>query len=201
MWLKPGGRAMPFTATQSFAVDRVAFAWQARFRLIGPLALSVVDDFDDGHGQLAVRLFGAPLQRQRGAEVSAGQALRYLAELPWVPPAIVGNPQLEWRGLDGRHAEVAANVAGERLTVTLEFGDAGDVVRARSKLRKRKVDGHWEATAWGGAFREYAQLGSLRLPTAGAAYWELPEGRYVYWRGTVTSAELLEQPFRGDDGD
>lgn len=47
---KPGGRDMRFTAVQRFAVERVAFSWQARFPLVGPLALRVVDDYDaDAH--------------------------------------------------------------------------------------------------------------------------------------------------------
>jgi len=39
MWQKPDGQAMRFTATQFLAVERVAFSWQARFPLLGPLAL------------------------------------------------------------------------------------------------------------------------------------------------------------------
>src|SRR5579884_635194 len=97
MWLKPGGRAMRFEATQSFAVRRVAFWWHARFPLVGPLSLHVVDDYAVGDGKLEVRLFGVTLQRQRGPETVKGEALRYLAELPFVPPAILLNEQLEWR--------------------------------------------------------------------------------------------------------
>ena len=36
----------------------------------------------------------------------------------------------------------------------------------------------------------------VALPNLPEAYWELPERHYVYWRGTVTSADLLEEPFR-----
>jgi hypothetical protein len=28
-------------------------------------------------------------------------------------------------------------------------------------------------------------------------YWELPEGRFVYWRGRVTDAQELDKPFTG----
>jgi hypothetical protein len=28
-------------------------------------------------------------------------------------------------------------------------------------------------------------------------YWDLPQGRFVYWRGRVTDAELLEGAFAG----
>jgi hypothetical protein len=58
MWLKPGSRAMRFTATEVFAVDRIAFSWQARFPLLGPLAMRVVDGYADGRGELEVRLLG-----------------------------------------------------------------------------------------------------------------------------------------------
>jgi hypothetical protein len=152
MWLKPGARGRRFTATQCFAVERVAFSWQARFPLLGSLALSVVDEYADGDGRLEVSLFGLPLQRQRGPETVAGEALRYLAELPFVPRAIEHNRELEWRELDPRSAEVAT--------------------------------------------RNYKTLGGMRVSTSGEAYWELPHGRYVYWRGNVISAEPLTEPFR-----
>jgi len=38
----------------------------------------------------------------------------------------------------------------------------------------------------------------VRVPTSGEAHWELPEGRYVYWRGTVTALDLLDEPVRRD---
>src|SRR5438132_14069167 len=65
MWLKPGARGLRFKAAESFAVDRVAFAWDAHFPIFGPLSLRVVDDYADGDGKLDVRFLGLPLQRQR----------------------------------------------------------------------------------------------------------------------------------------
>ena len=138
MWLKPGARAMAFTAVQHIAVERVAFSWKARFPLLGPLALRVVDDYDAGTGALTVSLFGLPLQRQRNPETMRGEALRYLAELPFVPPALVMNRELEFQEIDDRRVDVAATVAGERLKVTLDLDERGNVVRASSTMRKLK---------------------------------------------------------------
>jgi uncharacterized protein DUF6544 len=73
MRLKPGGRAMRFEAAQSFALDRVGFWWRARFPVLGPLKLQVVDDYADGDGKLEVRLLGLLLQRQRGPETVKGR--------------------------------------------------------------------------------------------------------------------------------
>jgi hypothetical protein len=42
---------------------------------------------------------------------------------------------------------------------------------------------------WGGDFGQYASFAGIRVPTRGEAWWELPEGRFVYWRGRVTALE------------
>ncbi len=188
---KPGGRAMRFSAVQELAVDRVAFSWRARF----PLAIRVFDGYSDGRGRLEARVLGVPVMRQTGPDVAAGEALRYLAELPLVPWAMEHNAELEWRELDERSVEVAGCSGGRRLAVTLEFDAAGDIVGAGCDARPRQVGRKSEPTPWGGEFSDYRVLGGMRIPARAEAYWELDEGRFVYWRGTVTSAEALDEPF------
>lgn len=93
------------------------------------------DWYRAGEGALEVRLSGLPLKRLRGESVTRGEAMRYLAELPWAPPAMAHNNELEWRGVGERTVEVATSVAGPRLAVLLHFDAAGDVVAASAKDR------------------------------------------------------------------
>jgi hypothetical protein len=186
IWMKPGTRGMGFTAKEHFEVERVAFTWRARFPVIGPLALRVVDAYDRDRGVLELRLFGARVQRQRGLEVSEGEAMRYLAELPWVPQAIVRNEELHWRQLDEASVEVSTPVAGQRVAVTFGFDDLADITTV-SALRRRQVGKSWEETRWGGEFGDYTFMGGMRLPAAAEVYWELDGDRFVYWRGRVNS--------------
>jgi hypothetical protein len=144
---------------------------------------------------LEARVFGLRFMHQSGPETTRGEALRYLAELPWVPQALVANRELEWRALDPRSAEVASLVRGERLAVRLDFDDAGDVVRASSEQRLVKRGKEWVATPWAGEFGAYAELGRMRIPTTAEVAWDLPEGRFVYWRGRVVSAVAPDEPF------
>lgn len=191
MWTKPGGRPLRFTATQVFDVTLPAFSWKARFPLLGPLSLSVVDELRGGRGGLDVRLLGVPLQRQRGPETTVGEALRYLAELPWVPFALLHNDAIRWREVDSRTAEASLETGAGRAAVSIRFADGGEIVRVTSS-RPRKVAGEWVPTRWGGAFGSYEALGGIRVPTSAEAHWDLPDGRFRYWRGTVISAELLQ---------
>ena len=96
--------------------------------------------------------------------------------------------------LDGRSAEVAAHVAGERLAVVLEFDGAGDIVRASCPARPRRLGKASVLTPWGGTFSGYDVLGGIRLPTRAGVYWDLPEGRFVYSRGAVRSVETSDEP-------
>jgi hypothetical protein len=179
---------MRFRAEQRLAVREVAFRWRARFPLLGPLALGVVDRCEAGEGALEVRL-GVPLSRDRGPEVALGQALRYLAELPWVPHAIGANPALEWRELDAG-VEVATGVGAERAALTMEIDGAGDVLAVRCDARPRKEGRGFVARPWSGTYADHAELGGVRIPTRAEVRWELPEGPFVYWRGTVTALAL-----------
>ena len=196
MWQKPGGRAMHFTATQRIAVDRVAFSWRARFPLLGPLALHV-DGYADGEGRLEVRALGLPVQRQTAPEITRGEVLRYLAELPWAPHAMEHNAELDWRQLGERHVVIATHVGGERLSVEMEFDDGGDIVRSSSHMRPYQLGKEWLPTPWAGEFSEYKSLGGIRIPTRAEVYWDLPSGRFVYWRGRIFSAALLDERITG----
>ena len=140
-----GWPALRFSAVEVFAVDRIAFSWQARFPLFGPLAMKVVEGYADGDGELVVRLLGLPIQRQRGHETSIGEALRYLAELAWVRYAIGHNRELMWRQLDERSVEVATKVGPDLLQVLVEFDAQGDIVRAAAK-RPRPDGKTWVPT-------------------------------------------------------
>jgi hypothetical protein len=187
MILKPGKRPLKFDAVEEFAVDRVAFAWRATFPLLGPLAMRVVDSYDGRDGLLEVRILGVPLQRKRGPELAQGEAYRYLAEIPWVPQAILSNSQLEWRKLDEHGVEVATRVAGERLALRLIFNEAAEITQTVAARPRLEAGG--EVTQWIGEYHDYASFGGIRMPGRGEVRWELPEGPFTYWRGTITAAE------------
>jgi hypothetical protein len=188
MVLKPGARPRRFTAIEDISTERVAFWWRARFPMLGPVALRVTDSVADGSGRLAARLLGLPLQREHGAELAQGEGLRYLAEIPWAPQAILANHELRWREFDERTVEVGARVAGTWLAVRLAFDEAGEIVKTLAD-RPRAEAGN-VVTPWIGQFTDYRTFDGVRVPSHGEVRWELPDGPFTYWRGTITSWEL-----------
>lgn len=189
MVLKPGGRPLRFQATEEMAANSVQFAWRARFPIFGPLSMRVIDSYDPPDGLLEVKVLGIPVRRNRGPELANGEALRYLAEIAWVPQAIVANKQLRWQSIDDGAVEVSTDVAGERVAVHLMFAD-DEIVRTVAERPRLEAGG--ALTRWVGEFSDYRAFGGIRMPAHGEVSWELPEGPFTYWRGTITSVETLE---------
>lgn len=178
---------MTFTARQWLAASTVAFSWRARFPMVPFVALHVEDAIENGEGHLTGRLWGwLRLFEQTGPDVNRGQAIRYLAELPWVPAAYLDNADLHWEETPEGLLRVSCEVSGARVHVDLEVDEEGRIVTVRAEDRPREVDGVFVETPWVGSFRDWQEVGGLVVPMEGEVAWELPEGRFTYWRGRLT---------------
>jgi hypothetical protein len=186
---KPGGRPLEFTAAEEFGVHAVEFEWRAAFGPNRLVRLIVDDRYRDGEGSLTVRVWGLlPVMRSTGPDTNRGEAMRYLAELPWVPHAIRSNQQLSWRELEAGAVEVSTLVGGRPASVRLSVDDAG-LIRIASAIRPRLAGKTTVETPWVGEYGDYVELGGIRVPGSAEVRWELREGPFVYWRGEVRSLE------------
>ena len=134
MWQAPGDKPTDFTARQTVGIDVPAFLWRAG---MGRPASVVADYFVAGTGGLEVMLLGAfPLARMiGGAAANQGEALRYLAEIPWNQDAILANSSLDWTVVDANTIKVATGQGPDRGEVTFELDTEGRVVRASAPAR------------------------------------------------------------------
>lgn len=190
MKLAPEQDWLPIAATQISGTRDPGFVWQARGRMASIIPLVVVDGYVAGEGWLEVRLAGSvPVANARGADVSRGEAMRFLAELAWNPDAIVNAAGLAWRQVDDQTVEVVLQTEGGPARVRLGFDRDGDVLSIEADDRPRAVGDQNIPTRWIGRFSGYARFGNYRLPRFGEVAWVLPEGEFVYWRGEIVTAE------------
>ena len=175
-----------FTARQTMSVATSAFAWHARFRPLG--YLSVTDAFENGSGRLDVTALGViPLVRTRpGSTLTRGELMRYLAELSFVPDAILHNPDLRWRVEDATTFTVGAGTGEEAVEVTLSLGPDGRIDTIYAADRPRSVTAPFLPTPWRGNFADYRQRMGRWIPFAGQVAWVIDGVETVYWRGRLT---------------
>ncbi|MEO0852124.1 MAG: DUF6544 family protein [Cyanobacteria bacterium J06648_11] len=190
MRLSPEQPWRSFEAQQYVSVRQPGFVWRARMRFSPLVRLSAVDRYGtdaDGRrqGALEVRGFDSiPLVNATGDVTSKGQLMRYLAELPLCPDALLDNRELNWRPFGDRAVEVSAGEGSDRAVVRLEFDARGDVVGTYAAARPRSET---ELLPWRGIYSDFATIAGYRLPTRGEVSWILPDGTaFAYWRGRIT---------------
>ncbi len=177
------GKWIPFNAEQWFDATRCAFCWHARGRMAPLLTVVVEDAYEDGHGRLEAKLFGA-VPVSKGApsvELDRGELLRYLAELPWNPTAVRDNPELHFdEAPDGRSRVWAHD---EASFVDFAFDANGDVMSIEAQNRVR---GELGVQPWSARFLRYGEIEGARIPIEAEVAWGGPDEREVYWRGRIT---------------
>lgn len=74
------------------------------------------------------------LRSAGGSDLDKGEALRYLAELPWNPDAILHDAALEWWAIDSATISMALGTGDARAEVTFTLGGWAFVMIARRRF-------------------------------------------------------------------
>lgn len=188
MRLSPGQRFFDMEATLVSGTRRPTFVWEATASIAGVVPMRALDSFVGGQGQLEVRVAGVlPIAHATGPESDKGEIMRFLAELAWNPDAILNASALLWRQIDERTVEVSAPIAGGMAKVRQIFDVNGDILGIEADDRPYFVEGKPQSMRWIGRFRDYKEFGAYRVPSYGEVAWDLPDGEFLYWRGTILS--------------
>jgi hypothetical protein len=178
---------MRFYARQTVDLRRPAFEWRAS---AGPLGcISVTDALRDEEARLEVRAFRyfRVAAVKGGAAAAKGEIMRYLAELAWAPDAILANPALAWRLVDGRTLCVSAGCGGARGEVLLRLDSCGRIAAVAAEDRPRKEADGFVERPWRGFFSDYRQHQGRWLPFAAKVGWLLDGHTFIAWRGRILS--------------
>lgn len=188
-----GRRPLPIEADQWTGTRAPGLVWSARGAMMG-VPLSVVDSYVDGEGLLEARVLGAfRIAGGTGPEFAKGELMRYLAELPLYPDAILNARGLKWRQIDETTVEVSARSAHGTAALRFVFDGSGDIVGVQADDRPMTVGDRTVPTPWRGTFSKYRKFGSYRIPSYGEVGWVLDDGLFTYWQGQVVAYEAAPQ--------
>ena len=176
---------LPFTARQTMSVKSCAFAWNARFSPLG--YMTVTDALEDGGGRLDVTALGmVPIARsKRNATLTRGELVRYLAELPLVPDAILHNRDLSWREVDDSTIAVTAGTVDTACEVVLGLGPDQRIVSAFCADRAASATPPFAPMPWRGQFSDYRQTNGRWIPSAAQVGWVIDGKVDTYWKGRI----------------
>lgn len=178
-----------FSASHLAAVSPPSFDWDARIAWAPGVKVFVRDAYLAGAGLLHAAAFGVlTLTRQHGTrELAEGELMRYLAETPWYPTALLPGHGVSWTAIDDSSARATLTDNATTVSLDFTFDDDGLITGVWSSARYRDVNGSPTPMPWQGRFGRYEVHSRIRIPARGEVAWVGPEGAMPYWRGTITS--------------
>lgn len=180
-------RWMQFTASQSISPIHCAFDWRAHTGLLGTEWIS--DRLENGEGKLSVKALGLiPMaQFKPSAALTRGQLIRYLAELPLVPDAILCNDWLLWQSLSPDTLTVSAGTGDKTAEVVFTLDSDGRVATVFSPDRPRDMGQGFKQIPWRGSCSDYRFHKGRWLPFAAEVAWEVDGAFPAVWEGRMES--------------
>jgi hypothetical protein len=178
---------MSFSARQSIKCGSCDFAWRARF---GPFGMvEVCDALERGVGRLDVTALGLiPIVRTPNTlALVRGELMRYLAEIPWTPDAILENTALRWRDDGSGGIVVGAGDGAGAAEIVFGLDHEGRIATTFAPDRARATIDPILPTPWRGRFTDYRLHNDRWIPFAAEVAWEIDGREDVYWQGTIAS--------------
>jgi hypothetical protein len=111
--------------------------------------------------------------------------MRYLAELPWAPDALLGNPSLRWTVPANGRLGVEASAGKVTGRVLFTLSEDGLPVRVEG-TRPRDEGGSFVSREWWGTFGDYRPVADRHVPFAAEVGWVVEGERFPVWRGRLT---------------
>jgi hypothetical protein len=178
-----------FRSRQRVVTRRPGFLWDARISMLPGLRVRVVDSYVAGSGHLHAAVAGlvTVADMQGGGEVAHDEFMRYFAETPWYPTALLPSQGVRWTAVDERSAHATLADGPLSLTLLFRFNGDGLVDSVHSDARGALVDGRMVMMPWECSMSRYARRNGMMVPDSGEAAWMRPAGRKAYFRGTLTS--------------
>jgi hypothetical protein len=190
---------MRFAARQWIALDRPGFNWTAKVGRFGLLRVS--DQLIEGDSDGSVRLLGLiPLVcAKRSDALTKGELMRYLAELPWAPDAILMNSELRWSELPGGRLRVSTTMAGIDAAMLFMLDADGLVSTVDAPDRPRQEGSAMRERPWRGTFSHYRRASGRIIPHSAEVAWEVDGTRFPVWRGRLEAWSIRPGHRNGED--
>ena len=152
-----------FESAQFINARRPGFDLDARIRMIPGINAWVRDAYIAGEGILNATLFGLfSLANLRGTtEMARGELMRFFAEAPWYPTALLPSQGVQWKEVDDRSATGTLKDGAIAITLLFRFAEEGHITSVHAVARGRTVGSAVIPTPWEGNWSNYKRHGGM----------------------------------------
>jgi hypothetical protein len=181
MRTNPTQNWMPVEAVQySTLAGQLSRSWYARIKL-GPLTLlKGYDRYDNGTGQMVIRLLSLfPVADTSGPEMDVSALIIFINDMVMWPTAFLSD-FIQWESINAASASIHVDLYKRQFSAVCHFNETGELVNFVTEDRYRTVGKEFLRTRWSTPFRNYRDVNGFQIPSQGEATWHLAEGDFSY---------------------
>ena len=192
----------PFTSVQRVVTAsggaRPGFMWDARIAMLPGIKVHVVDSYIAGKGLVQAAMLGlfTVADMSGGGDMARGELMRFFAETPWYPTALLPSQGVQWAAVDATSAKATIVDGTITLTLLFNFNAMGLIDSVRAEARGGMVGKEMLMRPWECGLSDYQVRDGMTVPMSGTAAWVLPGGPKTYFHGTVKTLSYEWAPRR-----
>lgn len=173
-------------ADQYFVTNPPSFNWSVRLNMNPFLPVIGRDKFEDGKGEMQIKLFSAfPVVNARdNKKIDQATLQRFLAEIVWFPSAAL-NEYLHWEEIDDQTARATMTWKGTSGSGTFHFDKEGNFKKF-SAMRYDGGDESSELKEWVIHAIDHKQINGIKIPVKLEVSWQLEEGKWTWLKLEIT---------------
>ncbi len=181
---------MPIKAEQYFTTEDPAFVWRVKLTMAPFIWIDGRDMYYQGKGNMLIKVLSTiTVADAAGSEMDVSSLIRFLAEAPWFPTALLPSNYIEWKEIDSNSARVVIKDKGYTASGIFTFNEKGEIVKFVTNDRYMEADGKYFKEQWAGYYRNYQEIEGMKIPIEGEVEWNLSDKDLQYAKLKITDIQ------------
>ncbi|HET6590816.1 MAG TPA: DUF6544 family protein [Candidatus Nitrosocosmicus sp.] len=172
---------MPIEGHEYFTTEIPGFIWIGKISLLPLVWITGIDMYLEGRGAFQIKIMSifTISDAPRGKELDQSELMRWLAESPLFPTALLPSNYLHWEPVDSDSAKAMINYSGTKVEALFHFNKKGEIIQMNAD-RYRAVDNSFVKEKWLGHYSNYAPAENMVVPWNIELSWNSEIGNFTY---------------------
>lgn len=174
---------MPIQGEEYFTTATPGFVWIGKISLLPLVWVTGIDEYLEGKGTFQIKIWSIITisDAPRGKKLDESELLRWLAEAPLFPTALLPSSYLQWEPMDFDSAKAVIDHAGTKVEALFQFDNKGKIIQINAD-RYRLVDNSFVKGKWLGHYSNYTFVKNMMVPRDIKVSWNTEVGNFTYAR-------------------
>ena len=172
---------MSIEGQEYFTTETPGFLWIGKISLLPLVWITGVDKYLEGRGTFQIKIMSifTIADDPTGKELDESELMRWLAEAPLFPTALLPSSYLHWEPVDSDSAKAIIDYGRTRVEALFHFDKKGEIVQMNAD-RYRAVDNSFVKEKWLGHYSNYAVTKNILVPWDIEVSWNSEVGNFTY---------------------